>query len=526
MNFQIPDFSYNRNFMRILAIVAGLLLTALPVCLAQTAPTAKSTSSPSAQENPALHQQLQDLKATYGKAQLDENSITEVVLQPTPGRQSLDLSGDPRAIYNAIAAAFGLRASFDESVPARPVHFALQNVTFNTAMETAALMTRTFWVPQTPKEFLVASDTAQKRRELERMLERTFYLSGAATQQDIQDITNLLRTIFEIRYVVAQPGSSTITVRADQNTMHQAERLLAELDLSRQQVTLEIQAFEVNTSMERKIGVSLPLQFQMFNIPSSIVDFLKSPQAQSAIQQFQNSGGTDLSQLAALAGLSQSQVSQLQSLLANPVATFGGGITLMGIGIPPLTVNFSQTKSHVNTLEQASIQASQGNPATFHVGNRFPVLTQSFSSGLSIPGVNLGVVGAIPGFTYEDLGITLKAKPQILGTSAVTLDMELAVKSLGSQVLNSIPIIQNREYKGVITVKDGEPAVIAGTLSNTESHSLVGPPGIGSIPGLNRLVSNDVKSEDRTELVIMVTPHITRTKMIRATAPIVAAPSR
>jgi general secretion pathway protein D len=517
-NFQAAEFPYNRYFMRTLAIVAGLLLAGASACFAQAAPAATAPTP-----NSTLHQQLEELKTKYGaKTDAPVNS-PEIVLKPKPGRQSFSTFGDTRSVYTAVANAFGLRVTFDESLKSRNVRLPLKDVDFETAMNAVALMTNTFWVPVTSKEFLVAPDTAQKRRELSRTLERTFYLSNATTPQDFTDIVNLLRTIFEIRYIVAQPASNSITVRADAATVHQAETLLDQLDLAQPQVMLEIEAIEVNTSTQRNVGVSLPLQFQMFNIPPSILALLASGNAQNLIQQFLNAGGTDLSQLAALAGQSSSQI---QSLLANPIVTFGGGLTLFGVSVPPLTANLSLNESKITTLEKASIEASQNNPASFHVGNRYPILTQSFSSGLAATGVNIGVVGAIPGFTYEDLGVLLKAKPRIHGSTAVTLDMELTIKSLGAQVVNSIPVIQNREYKGAIMVKDGEPAVIAGMISKGESKSLVGPPGIGSIPGLNRLVSDEIKSKDTTELIITITPHIQRAKLVTDAPPMVVNPAR
>jgi general secretion pathway protein D len=516
MNNARPQFPYNRSFMRALAIVAGSLLLAAALCSAQSVP-APTQPTPG---NPLLHQQLEDLKAKYGKAKLDPSLVTEVVLQPKPGLKSFNLNGDVRTVYNAIATAFGLRASFDESTPSRTLHFALENVDYRTALDTAALMTKTFWFPATTDQVLVAADTAQKRRELEPMLERTFYLPDATATQDITDVVNVLRTIFEIRFIVPQPATSSITVRTDQRTMHNVEQLLGELNLSHPQVMLDIQAFEVDSTMQRKLGIALPLQFQMFNIPVGVLALLNTPNLQSLIQQLGSGGLGNLASNSSLAALLGQYQNQLQSLLANPIATFGGGITLMGVSIPPLTANFSRNESHVTSLESLTLQASESSPATLHIGNRYPVLTQSFSSGLNVPGLNIGTVGALPGFTYEDLGVSLKAKPTIHGTESVTLDTEMSIKSLGATSLNNIPIIQNREYKGMITVKEGEPAVIVGMISKSEQKSLSGPPGFGSLPILNKLVSNDNVTDDRSELIIIITPHITRARTV--SAPVIA----
>jgi type II secretory pathway component GspD/PulD (secretin) len=512
--------------MRVLAIVAGSLLIAASLCSAQSAPApaAPVQASPAAQDNLLLREQLEDLKVKYGKAQLDESRVTEIVLQPKPGRQTLNLTGDVRTVYNAIATAFGVRATFDDSTPNRSLRFNLEKVDFNTAMDTAAMMSKTFWFPAATDRVLISADTTQKRHELEPMLERTFYLSDAATAQDITDVVNTLRTIFEIRFIVQQPGSSSITIRTEQRTMHNVEKLLDDLNLSRPQVMLDVQAFEVDSSMQRKLGINLPLQFQMFNIPVGVLALLNTPNLQSLIQQLGAGGLSSLANNSAVAALLAQNQNQLKSLLANPIATFGGGLTFMGVSVPPLTANFSRNESHATSLEDLTLQASDGNPATIHIGNRYPVLTQSFSSGINIPGLNLGLGGAIPGFTYEDLGVSLKAKPKIHGTSAVTLDMEVSIKSLGATRLNGIPVIQNREYKGVITVKEGEPAVIAGMISKTEQKSLSGPPGLGSLPVLNKLLAGDTVMDDRTELIIIITPHITRARIETDAPPIVVAP--
>ncbi len=524
MNNRQREFPYNRSFMRVLAIFAGSLLIAASLCSAQSTPA--PAAQPPAQGNPLLHQQLEDFKAQYGKAKLDETRVTEVVLEPKPGLQSFNLTGDARTIFTAIMTAFGIRATFDESTPNRSFRFSLENVDFNTAMDTAALMSGTFWFPADRDRVVIAADTAQKRRDLEPQIERTFYLSDATTPQDLTDVVNTLRTIFEIKFITPQPATSSITIRTDQRTMHNVERLLNQLNLVRPQVLLDIQVIEVDSTMQRNLGINLPLQFQIFSIPVGVLALLNTPGIQNIIQQLGAGGLSSLANNATVAALLGQYQNQLQSLLANPVATFGGGLTFMGVSIPPATVNFSHNESHATSLEILSLQASAGNPATIHIGNRYPVLTQSFSSGINVPGLNLGVAGAIPGFTYEDLGVSLKAKPTIHGTSAVTLDTELSIKSLGSTSINGIPVINNQEYKGTITVKEGEPAVLAGMMSKSDQNSLSGPPGIGSLPVLNKLVSDKTVNEARTELIIIITPHITRARVENNAPPIALAPAR
>jgi len=69
-------------------------------------------------------------------------------------------------------------------------------------------------------------------------------------------------------------------------------------------------------------------------------------------------------------------------------------------------------------------------------------------------------------------------------------------------------VISNREYKGSINLKDGEPAVVAGEVSNTDTRSMSGIPGLGAIPLLNQAMVNNTKEEDSDELMIILTPHV------------------
>jgi general secretion pathway protein D len=89
------------------------------------------------------------------------------------------------------------------------------------------------------------------------------------------------------------------------------------------------------------------------------------------------------------------------------------------------------------------------------------------------------------------------------------MQLEIQFRALGAQSFNGIPVISNREYKGNITLKDEEPAVIAGALSRTEQLSMTGIPGFGYVPGLNHVMTSNTKQVDDDELLIVITPHIT-----------------
>jgi general secretion pathway protein D len=431
-------------------------------------------------------------------------------LQTRPEQQTLRLTTDTRSAYSQIGAAFGVKVTFDESTTNRSVRLNLDSVGFAQAMNAVALVTHTFWTPVTSSEVLVATDTAAKHKELDRWLLRTFYLPQVTTPQELTDIVNLLRTLFELRLVTQAPASATLTVRGPAPVVEAATQFLQTLWARRPQVMLDFEIYQVTKQMMQAMGLDLPLQLNVFNIPASVVSALNSGSLQTLISQLNASGGQiSSSTIAALVtqlGLPTSTQSELTALLQNPVVTFGGGQTLMGVPVPPANINFSKNESLVRALDKATLHAAQGNVATFRLGTRYPVLNASFSALVSLSGASSSL-GTFPSFTYEDLGITIKAKPYIHEDS-VTLELEMEIKSLGSQAVNGIPLINNRSFKGVISVKNDEPAVVAGALSRNEQKTLKGIPGIAYLPVLGTATTNRSTELDQDELLILIRPHI------------------
>jgi type II secretory pathway component GspD/PulD (secretin) len=115
---------------------------------------------------------------------------------------------------------------------------------------------------------------------------------------------------------------------------------------------------------------------------------------------------------------------------------------------------------------------------------------------------------AFPSFNYEDLGLTIKAKPAITSGSDVGLQLEINLRALAGTSINGVPVIGNREYKGSIVLVDGEPAVVAGQVTHSETRSLSGIPGLGQFPGLNKITSSNSKQLEDDELLVVITPHI------------------
>jgi len=437
----------------------------------------------------------------------------EIHLEPKNDRATFHFSGDVRALFTELATAYGVTAQFDDSVQARQVRFNVDDVDFFAALRLSCQVSKVMWAPLDAHQLLIAADNPENHKQFDRMSLRTFVLPPHSSAQEVTDMVNTLRTIFDLRFI--QPGQTAgvVEIRAPAPVLEACTTLLAQLDNDRPQVMLDVHVFQISHQLTRNIGVHIPNTFNMFNIPAAALAGLAGQNIQDLINQLIASGGINQAGSSALSGLLAQLTGQQNSIFSQPLATFGGGLTFMGLSLDKLAAALSVNESWTRILEHITMRASQGNDATFHLGSRYPILNASYAPIYNSPQIsqvlgNQSYIPPFPSVSYEDLGLNVKAKPTVHGDGAIGLQLEMQVRSLTGQSANGVPVISNREYKGSINLKDGEPAVVAGELSRTDSLSMSGIPGFGMIPGLNQAMVSNSKQEDDDELMIVITPHI------------------
>lgn len=439
-----------------------------------------------------------------------------VELNPSPKHHDFAFRGDSRTMLTEVMRAYGIKAQFDDSVKTQHLHFNIQDVNFATALQAACEVTKTFWVPLSPTQVLFLLDNVENRRNFERMGLRTFYLPEL-TDQQLSEMTNSLRVLLNLRFIALDKSASTITIRAEMPLLDAADRLLRSLTTGRAEVLLDLRIYAVSTSLARSLGTALPTQFTMFNFSPALLAGLGAG-ASNLINQLISSGGINAANSTAVSALlGQLQNSSTSSILTQPFVTFGGGLTTFGLngGGVGLTPTFSLNTSDIKNLEHLMLRASHNDPAVAKIGERYPIINATFapiyntSAIASVIG-NSSYIAPFPSFNFEDLGLNLKATPYVHGDSDVTLKLELQLRSLGTTNVNGIPIINNREYSGQITVKDGESSVITGMIDMSDTRAINGYPFLGQIPGLNYAAALHNKNVTHDELLVVITPHILR----------------
>ena len=469
-------------------------------------------------ENKFAHERLQEATREAAPV-LSQASLlpalesTEIHLQPTESRATFHFSGDTHSLFTQLASAYSLRVQFDDSVPSRPVVFNVDDVDFFTALKLACRVSKTMWAALDTTQVFIAADTPENHKRYDRMLLQTFLLPAHSTPQEATELITTMRNMFELRFVSSGQTANTVEVRGPAPAVRACATLMEQLGNPRPQVMFDIRVFQISHQLTRNIGVHIPNTFNLYNIPAAALAGLGGQSIQQLINQLISSGGINQLGNTALSGLLSQLGGQQNSIFSQPLATFGGGLTFMGLSLDQFSAALSVNESWVRSLENMSIRAGQGSDASFHLGERFPILNASYAPIFNSPQIsavlgNQSYIPPFPSVSYEDLGLNVKVKPTVHGDGSVTLQLEMQVRSLTGQSDNGVPVISNREYKGSITLKDGEPAFVAGEISRTDTLSMSGIPGLGAVPGLNQAMVSNSKQENQDELMIAITPHV------------------
>jgi general secretion pathway protein D len=303
---------------------------------------------------------------------------------------------------------------------------------------------------------------------------------------------------------------------------------------------IELKLYAVDKTNQRNIGAQLPQQIGIYNVASAAQNLVASNQSlvnQAIAQGLIPAGSSNITIALALiaSGLVQS------ALLSSTVGFFGGGLTQTGVTTNQNpTFNLALTSSDTRALNDIQIRVGDRQSATFRVGQRYPITTATYStasaaqtsalSGVSINGVSAtsllnaasGSPITIPQIQYEDLGRTLKATPTVQRSGAIKMHIDLKIEALTGGSENNIPILNNQQFASDVTVDDGDTALMVSSLTKSESGSISGLPGIGELPGFQTASADKTTMTDSSNLLLLITPHITRRRSNLTAGPRIA----
>ena len=408
--------------------------------------------------NTIVEERLRQLRARGDdkeELQREEPPAGLPVLQPQKATRSFNLRGDVRSAYEQIASAYGIKASFDPDLPARNARLRLENVDFDTAVKVLTLQTGTSWRALNPKLMFVFADTAEKRRQYEPEIEETFHFSVSLEAAEMTEMYRIVRELTGSQHIQQSVASHSLTIRDTAPRVRLAGEIVRQLEHEHGEVLLEIDLLEVDRTAGSTLGITPPSSVTMSAIPPTLIQQVKSASSLTAL----------LTLLATIFGgpagaASATGITSLASAIPALVALGGGKSTFL-LTLPTASADFSQALSLVHSGRQVLLRAQDGKPATFFVGDRYPITLSLLSGSLG----STGFTGN-PGGT----GVTIPTQQFTVGQSPAAL-VSADFRGAGTEDLavlnqadNSITILLNQGPNSVsqFAPANGSPFLLAG----------------------------------------------------------------
>ena len=260
---------------------------------------------------------------------------------------------------------------FDGDLPDRAVRFTVPNLDFDTAVRILAQETKTFTRAVDEHTLFVTEDSPQKVRDYTVEVEKELPLPASVTADEMNQTVRMIREMTGITRTQLNTATRMLTVRSSEQNVALAQKLLEQLEQPHGELMLEIEILEVDRTNATQLGITPPTGSSVFA--------LTLPE----IQQLQNAAnsGSLISTLQSIFG--SSAVSSATGSALPALIAFGGGKTIFLATMPGVSANFGTALSTVRSAQRILLRAQDGKPATFFVGDRYPIDLGLLSSDLT-----------------------------------------------------------------------------------------------------------------------------------------------
>ena len=188
-------------------------------------------------------------------------------------------------------------------------------------------------------------------------------------------------------------------------------------------------------------------------------------------------------------------------------AAGGLSVTLFSAGEARAALSLFYKDDRVVIRSRPRLLVKSGETASIDVGNEIPVITQISDDERQVG----GSTNVLQDVSYRKTGVQLEIKPLVQANGLVDLQISQQLSEARPTAATSLagsPTILNRQISTSLTLRDGGSLVMGGLISGNQSSGEQGVPVIGRMPVLGRLFRTDSLQEDRTELLVMVTPYV------------------
>lgn len=288
--------------------------------------------------------------------------------------------------------------------------------------------------------------------------------------------------------VQADPATNTLLISAPPPLYRTLREVIDQLDQRRAQVLVESLIVEVNEDKAAEFGIQWMLGGNNISGGNS-----------SAFLGGANLGGS---------GLNSNGISTIDALGQGlSLGVVRGTVDVLGNQIINLSVlaRAMQATDGVNVLSTPNLMTLDNEEASIIVGRTVPFVTGQYTTSAD------GAGNPFQTITREDVGLTLRIRPQISEGGTVKLALYQEVSSIDPTASTGAGLItRKRALDTNVLVDDGQIIVLGGLLEDRITDGTSSVPLLGDLPGIGNLFRYDKRQRSKTNLMVFLRPHIVR----------------
>lgn len=306
--------------------------------------------------------------------------------------------------------------------------------------------------------------------------------------------------------IQADEATNSLIITAEPDIQRNLAKVISRLDVRRAQVLVEAVIAEVSQDTSKTLGVSLGFNSDQGLLGGAgtvagvgaLLNVLSTSSGTTTERVVQNTDGSTTTTTTTTGN---------DTNLSGLVPPSGGGrfgvVDNRGANRFGLLIDALSGNSANNILSTPTVLALDNEEASIVIGQNVPFVTGSTTSDSN----------SNPFQTIErqDVGITLKIKPQINEGNSIRLDIEQEVSSVAASAASSADIITNkRAITTSAMIEDGQVLVLGGLMEDTFTDQINKVPLLGDVPVLGKLFRNTTTTKRKQNLMVFIHPVIMR----------------
>ena len=295
--------------------------------------------------------------------------------------------------------------------------------------------------------------------------------------------------------IQADPNTNSLIITATEPVYKDLLKVIEQLDRRRAQVYIESMIVELTAANAAELGV----QWQALNSANTAYGGtnFNGPASSGNTNIFGASAAINSALGTAAAGAAVPALGL--GLNIGSITNFGSNLAFSSL------LRAVSTISGANVLSTPNLMTLDNEEARIIVGQNIPIVTGSYAQTGST-----ATVTPFQTYTRQDVGLTLRVRPQVSENGTVKLQIFQEVSSIQDAASTTGIILNKRNVESNVIVEDGQIIVLGGLIGDNYTDGSSKIPLLGDLPLIGGLFRYDNKSRTRTNLMVFIRPSVLR----------------